>query len=300
MEYKILVTCKNTSLVADFIRNSDTIFNAISTSDYLPDVVGHFKFFKPDAFICFLGDDIERTISMLNGLKRGNAYNGAAIFIVAEPDIADIIEENNRFIANVIVRRPVTQDNLTLKITRYLEEIEEAKKKLQEIEEARKAKREENEKIAAKSKEEIAAKAKEMVAEGKEEAALSAKKAAGDEKKHILVVDDDRNVLKMLKSALSDKYDVTTVANGIVVGKFLESKSVDLIILDYEMPIETGADVFRKIKNNPKTSHIPVCFLTGVSEREKILEIMSLKPHGYLLKPIEIDLLMSTIRDLTS
>ena len=117
-------------------------------------------------------------------------------------------------------------------------------------------------------------------------------------KKHILVVDDDRTVLKMLKTALSDKYDVTTMVNGIMVEKFLETKKVDLVILDYEMPVETGAAVFKKIKANEKARKVPVCFLTGISDKEKIMEVMSLKPHGYMLKPIDMDMLFSTISNL--
>lgn len=113
-----------------------------------------------------------------------------------------------------------------------------------------------------------------------------------------MIVDDDRNVLKLLKAALSETYNVTAIVTGVLVQKFFETKTADLIILDYEMPIETGADVFRKIRSNEKTKNIPVCFLTGVSDREKIREIMLMKPHGYLLKPINTEMLMSTISNL--
>lgn len=274
MKYKILVHSKNTSLIADFIQHSDTFFNTVSTSDYLPDVLAHFEFFNPDAFVCFMDNDPERTLSNLSVLKKEAAYNGAPVFVVADAETCDVVEEKLGFTVDVIIRRPVSQDNLTLRITRYFEEIKEVKEKMK------------------------AAQAKQAEINAKEEAAAKKAVESANEKKHILIVDDDRTILKMLKAALSDKYDITTMANGIVVDKFLETKNVDLIILDYEMPIETGAEVFKKIKKNPKTAHIPVCFLTGVSEREKILEVMALKPHGYLLKPIDIDMLKSTICDL--
>lgn len=276
MKYKILVHSKNTSLIADFIQHSDNFFNTVSTSEYLPDVLAHFEFFKPDAFVCFMDNEPERTLSNLSVLKKEAAYNGAPVFVIADAETCDVVEEKLGFTVDVIIRRPVSQDNLTLRITRYFEAIKETQEKMKAIAEKRRAE------INAKEE-------------------TDAKKAAesGNEKKHILIVDDDRTILKMLKAALSDKYDITTMANGIVVDKFLETKNVDLIILDYEMPIETGAEVFKKIKKNPKTANIPVCFLTGVSEREKILEVMALKPHGYLLKPIDIDMLKATISDLT-
>lgn len=117
-------------------------------------------------------------------------------------------------------------------------------------------------------------------------------------KKRILVVDDDRLMLKTIKSALEDKYEVTAMLNGVMVEKFLSQNKVDLIILDYEMPIMTGAEVFRRIRANESYSRIPICFLTGVSERSKVEEIMALKPRGYLLKPINMEMLLATVANL--
>ena len=45
-----------------------------------------------------------------------------------------------------------------------------------------------------------------------------------------------------------------------------------MVILDYEMPGLTGADIFRKLKVNEKTEKIPVCFLTGISLRRSGFE----------------------------
>ena len=55
-------------------------------------------------------------------------------------------------------------------------------------------------------------------------------------KKHVLVIDDDILMLKSLKEQLHEKYDVATALTGKLGLKFLESKKVDLILLDYEMP----------------------------------------------------------------
>lgn len=295
MKYKVLINSKKTALAVDFIQHSEAFFKTISTTDCLQDVLGHFECFQPDAFVCFVDTDYGKTISMINALKEYSEYNGAAIFVVGDSSTCDKIEETARYSANAVIRRPITQDNLTLRITRYFDELKEAEERAKAAEEAKKAKQAE-----------IDAKAEAVIAKEKEEeraaiaAAVAAKKAAAAAagKKHILVVDDDRTILKMLQTALSDKYDVTTMANGIVVDKFLKTKKVDLIILDYEMPIETGADVFRKLKKSPENAKIPVCFLTGISEREKIMEVMSLNPHGYLLKPLDMDMLTATISNL--
>ncbi|MBD5139668.1 MAG: response regulator [Ruminococcus sp.] len=283
MKYKILVSGNNPSLIMDFINHTETFFKSLSTTPCMKDIVGHFELFSPDAYVCFLNSEHSSILTQISTLKRDEAYNGASIFLICDAKTCDELSKNLMFSAeaNLIIRRPISVDNLVLRITRYFDELKEAKAK------------EEAGKTAAEAKPAAVA------SNGKaEEKAAAASGSA--ERKHVLVIDDDRIILKMLKEALSDDYDVTTMVNGVAAEKFLESKKVDLVILDYEMPIETGADIFRRIKNNPKISHIPVCFLTGISEREKIMEVMALKPHGYLLKPIDMDMLIATVSNLTN
>ena len=286
MKYKILINGRNNALVTDFIQRTEAFFYTLSTSECWQDITEHFKVFEPDAYVCFVEPEFEKLIGQINNLKSDVTYNGAAIVLIADGATCDQLEVKAKFTSDLIIRRPVTPDNLTLRITRYFEDLNEAKERAKAKQLERQA--EQEAKQAAIEAKAAAAAAKEM------------ESAAGSgEKKHILIVDDDRTMLKMLKTALGDTYEVTTMINGVMVDKLLDAKKVDLIILDYEMPIETGADIFRRLKSNPKAAHIPVCFLTGVSDREKIMEVMSLKPHGYLLKPIDMDMLSSTIKNLT-
>jgi CheY-like chemotaxis protein len=114
-------------------------------------------------------------------------------------------------------------------------------------------------------------------------------------KKHILVVDDDVLMLKLIKDYLHDKYEVATATSGRVALKFLEKKKTDLILLDYEMPDEKGPEVLEKIRENEALNDIPVVFLTGITERNKIQRALVLNPQGYLLKPIDCNKLIETI-----
>ncbi len=124
------------------------------------------------------------------------------------------------------------------------------------------------------------------------------KQHAPGERMHILVVDDDVRMLKLIKRYLDTDYDIATAVNGTVALRFLMTKKTDLILLDYEMPEMTGPEVLEKIRENEKTKDIPVIFLTGASERRKINKALSLKPEGYLLKPIERDALVTKIADV--
>ena len=104
------------------------------------------------------------------------------------------------------------------------------------------------------------------------------------QKKRILVVDDDGTMLRTIKSWLSDKYQVFMVNSGMAAITFLAKNQVDLILLDYEMPVTTGPKVLEMLRSEPSTSEIPVMFLTVKSDKESVMQVLSLKPEKYLLK----------------
>lgn len=273
MKYKVLISGRNNALITDFIQQTGAFFTARSTSDNQQDVLWNFKIFQPEAYVCFVEPDYEKTVNQIRQLKTSSQYNGAVIVLIGDEATCELIEKKAQSDFHLLVRRPVTPDNLTLRIIHYFDDVEEEQK-------------------AKKRARQTAPRAQQTF--------IKAAAESGSGKKHILIVDDDRTVLKMLKSALEDGYDVTTMANGAMIDRLLETKKVDLIILDYEMPVETGADIFRRLKKKPNASHIPICFLTGITDREKIMEVMMLKPDGYMLKPIDMNLLSTTIKNLTN
>ena len=103
-------------------------------------------------------------------------------------------------------------------------------------------------------------------------------------KKRILVVDDDGMMLRTIKTWLSEKYQVFMVNSGMNAITFLAKNTVDLILLDYEMPVTTGPQVLVMLRSEPATSHIPVMFLTVKDDKESVMKVLSLKPEKYLLK----------------
>ena len=111
----------------------------------------------------------------------------------------------------------------------------------------------------------------------------------------MLVIDDDPLMLKLIKEYLHENYDVATAVSGKIAYKFLENKTTDLILLDYEMPVENGPMVLENLRQNSELANIPVVFLTGISDKEKIKQALMLKPQGYLLKPIDRETLLGTI-----
>ena len=106
-------------------------------------------------------------------------------------------------------------------------------------------------------------------------------------KKRILIVDDDPTMTRMIKNLLSSKYNVFMAGSGMNAITFLARNTVDLILLDYEMPVVSGAKVLEMIRSEASTAMIPVMFLTGKSDKQTVMEVLALKPVKYLLKSMQ-------------
>lgn len=111
----------------------------------------------------------------------------------------------------------------------------------------------------------------------------------------ILVIDDSPLMLKIIREQLRDVYEVVIVNSGQLGLEYLASNTIDMVLLDYDMPEMSGLDVLKAIRDNPNTKHLPVVFLTGVSDRTRITKALAMEPQGYLLKPIDHDKLFSMI-----
>lgn len=105
-----------------------------------------------------------------------------------------------------------------------------------------------------------------------------------EEQNRILLVDDDPSFAKMVKEWLSNDYKVDVVTTGMQAIKYLSKKTVELVLLDYEMPVMNGPKVFERLREDRALADIPVVFLTGVGDRESVTRVMQLKPKGYILK----------------
>ncbi len=117
-----------------------------------------------------------------------------------------------------------------------------------------------------------------------------------EEKIRVLVVDDDFRFLRTVNEMLDGTYQVAVAKSGRIARKFLEKNSVELILLDYMMPEENGVEVLKSLRAWEKTQDIPVVFLTGLSDKKKILECLSLHPAGYILKPVKREELLTKVR----
>lgn len=122
-------------------------------------------------------------------------------------------------------------------------------------------------------------------------------KFGGDNKKKILVVDDSGAMLRNVKGWLEDHYQVILANSGAMAIKYLAMNRPDLVLLDYEMPIVDGRQVLEMIRAEKEFSDMPVIFLTSKDDKESVMQVMALKPEGYLLKTLEPAKIVQAVDD---
>ena len=120
-------------------------------------------------------------------------------------------------------------------------------------------------------------------------------KAESANKKTVLVVDDDATTLRSIKSILENKYNVELANSAAKAFEIMEKKVPDLILLDYEMPVMNGKEMLEKVRATSQYAHLPVIFVTSMTDKTIISSLIPLRPSGYLLKPITMDVLNAEV-----
>ena len=119
---------------------------------------------------------------------------------------------------------------------------------------------------------------------------------AADKRKNILIVDDDPTYIGLIRDWLKGTYKVSMANSGLQAIKWLGMNHADLILLDYEMPVTTGPQVLEMLRSDDETKNIPVIFLTGKSDKASVMQVVALKPEGYLLKSIQREELLEELK----
>ncbi len=294
-KYKVLITGKNKAVIDDIFRHTTADFECLSTSRRMDDLMGHLKYFGPDAFVYCLKAEETEDINNLKtlGPKIHQAY--VPFIIIGDQTDCNEFQKQAFNTADLVLTRPITLSNIHERIVGVIGEWQQ--KKL--INGAKKGEIPEEGMTSPGMEEGESEGVMDILKELSNELGQEKEKVVvGEKRGHILVVDDDPRMLKVIRANLRDEYDVASAVNGRLALKFLEKKKTDLILLDYEMPGLKGPEVFRILKSSPELSEIPVVFLTGVGELSKVQEVLEMKPQGYLLKPVDRSKLRSCVQSL--
>ena len=106
-------------------------------------------------------------------------------------------------------------------------------------------------------------------------------------KKHtILVVDDDRTNLQIVRDVLGDSFDLQLAISGEMALKFIGRRKPDLILMDLMMPGMDGKETMRRIREEPANRSIPFIFLTASQSPEEETECLNMGASDFITKPI--------------
>ncbi len=118
-----------------------------------------------------------------------------------------------------------------------------------------------------------------------------------DEKKKVLVVDDDPFISNIICEALlSDGYSIEKAGDGEEALAKIEKLIPDLVIMDYMMPIMDGPQVCRKVKDNPKIKHVPIIMVTAVADVKEKVKLLESGAEDYIVKPFDLEELLARVK----
>lgn len=112
-------------------------------------------------------------------------------------------------------------------------------------------------------------------------------------KPHILVIDDEKQILRALRTILSQQYQVTTTGTGEEGLALATASQPDLIILDLGLPDLTGVDVCKQLR---EWTELPIIILSAHDSEGEKVEALDAGADDYLTKPFGVDELLARIR----
>lgn len=116
-----------------------------------------------------------------------------------------------------------------------------------------------------------------------------------DNKKTILIVDDEPEVLVLLQRLLSEYKTITANDGPAALDTVKNNSSIDLILLDIAMPDMSGFEVAKKLKDDTSTSNIPIIFVSAKRDLESFVEGFEIGIEDYITKPIDHNYLLYSV-----
>lgn len=265
--YKMLMCGKSSIVIDEFYNNFSDEFDVLVSSMRYRDMVKHVNLFQPDLMLYICQNLQEGDFKKINELQRHlQKYNTTFVILGSKEECAEFQKETGLF-PELILVKPITYKEVSIQISDLM-----------------------HDKAVKAQRMGALAAAPQIAPEPEPE-------PEPERRKHVLVIDDDPLMLKLIKEYLHTDYDIATAVSGKIAYKFLETKSTDLILLDYEMPEENGPEVFLNIRTRG-FKDVPIVFLTGVTDSERVKDVIDLHPQGYVLKPVDKAKLVSTVNGI--
>lgn len=288
MSYNALIAGNNTSIIDDFFLRVQDDFEILTTSSRFEDITQHLKYFSPDVFIYCINNNYFLDANKIVFIKAFLDKHEIPFVLIGSRDSCAQFERAAVKVSDLTLTKPMSISIIRDKIIEFLD-------KRRGPEEEETAVSPDNPPASETANPNPQPTPQAAPQPTPQAASQETEEVPEVSRKHVLVIDDNSLMLKVIKEHLRDNYDVATAISGKLALRFLESKKTDLILLDYEMPEEDGPTILGKIRAMESVKDVPVLFLTGISEKAKIQKALSMKPQGYLLKPIDRQDLLDAI-----
>lgn len=105
-------------------------------------------------------------------------------------------------------------------------------------------------------------------------------------KQSVLIVDDITENIDVLEAILQEDYKIKAATRGKIALRIAEKAQPDIILLDIMMPEMDGYEVCERLKKNPLTSHIPIIFVTAMSDEKDEAKGFNVGAIDYVTKPV--------------
>lgn len=113
---------------------------------------------------------------------------------------------------------------------------------------------------------------------------------------HVLVIDDDPTIARIVRLTLQSKGYSVVVAEDTRTGlKELFKEKIDLVILDYMLPDQNGLSFLKDLRAEPELAHIPVIMMTTTSVGEVVQAAIVLGANDFMTKPFDLKTLMDRV-----
>lgn len=118
-------------------------------------------------------------------------------------------------------------------------------------------------------------------------------------RKKILIVDDDKDVLKIIRQCLklNKEYISKTASSGEKAMKLVSLWCPQLVLLDINIPDVNGLQILKAVKARAKSKYVPVIFLSSQSDVKDIIHGLDSGADDYICKPFDIQELLARIRN---
>lgn len=121
--------------------------------------------------------------------------------------------------------------------------------------------------------------------------------ALESDKRQILLVDDDQDLIEVLSSAMEadGRFDVRIAHNGFDAGMMVKEYRPDLIVLDVMLPDINGREVCQRVRSDSTLEEVKVICISGMVEPDKVEELKAAGADDFIQKPFEVDELIDRV-----